>query len=112
MKTMMRSQTHGKMANTVRYNRMNDSCPLMVNLDVTPVDVVKCDVSAILDHDLRVPLSQQRQNDLEIGPFRCHFQLSANFLEVQVLHKRTVLAGCEIPTRADAKRNSTRNEWG
>lgn len=73
---------------------------LIGGVDVQKVGIVKCDVSTKSDHDLRSPSSRSGQGNLDIGPFRCHLQLSTTCLDVEILHKKEVLARCRIPIKA------------
>lgn len=80
-------------------------------LEVEVIGAVQCDVSTLLDRELRIPKSQQKQDNFEIGPFTCHFLLSKKSLVVDVLHRGTVLASCEISTQTNAERKAIRNGW-
>jgi len=82
-----------------------------VTQDVKKAGVVKCDFSAMLDGDLRVARNPHGQGKVEIGPFRCHMQLSATRLEVEVLHRKIVLAHAEVDVETDTQRSVPANGW-
>jgi hypothetical protein len=79
--------------------------------DVEKAGVVKCDFSTMMERDLRLPPSHERQGSIEIGPFRCYLQLSNTSLEVDVLHKKTALGHCAIDVRTDSHSNVPDNDW-
>lgn len=80
-------------------------------LEVERIGAVECDVSKLLDDDLRIPKGQQKKENFEIGPFTCHFQLSQTSLVVDILHRKKVLARNKFSHKTDAQRNAARNDW-
>lgn len=103
--------TSGKTANMVGLVVSGQNCLLRLDPDVQRIGAVKCDVSILLDRDLRIPKKRQKEPTFEIGPFTCRLQLSKKTLIVDVSHRDTVLSGCEITTRTDTERRAAQNEW-
>lgn len=79
--------------------------------DVEKAGFVKCDFSEMLDRDVLISPQRQSSRDREIGPFRYLFQLSANSLEVEVLHWRKMLGRCVIEVKTDTQPNVPENDF-
>ena len=73
--------------------------------------VVRCDFSTIMEQDLRLRHNHERQGNVEIGPFRCYLELSSTSVEVDILHRKTVLGHCAIGVKTDSQSTVPENEW-
>ena len=80
--------------------------------EVEKAGVVKCDVSTMMDRNLRLPSSQGRQGKIEFGPFRCYLQLSTTSLEVDVLLRKIAIGHCVIGVKTDSHSTVPDNHWG
>jgi hypothetical protein len=65
----------------------------------------------MMERDISLPRNHEKQGNMEVGPFRCCIRLSTTSLEVEVVHKKTVLGHCAVSVKTDGQPTVPENDW-